>query len=189
LAAFTQVAFVALVAPVSAPVILAVPLLVTVMLLAMVVVPFNVIDANELIVVAAFTATVPENVALDEDAKIVAPDIVVLPAIVPNVPVSVPGPLNVTVPDPPLLNVPLLVIPPPKMNGELFVVENEPVEETVNSPLNVLAPVVELSVKLPLIVVAPLTVMLLLLRFSEPVVALMVRELKALVGLAFNIMA
>lgn len=75
-----------------------------------------------------------------------------------------------TFPEPEMLKVPLLVIPPPKLKVELFDVENEAVEGTVTRPLKVLVPVLLLSVMdpAPTSVVAPLTVKFASPTFNDP---------------------
>jgi hypothetical protein len=92
----------------------------------MVTAPLKLIDAEALIVVAKFTATAAEKVAVEEGAKVVVPvEKVVAPAMVPRAPVNVPTPPKVTAPVEARLNVPELLIPPLNLNIELLTVDEK----------------------------------------------------------------
>ena len=65
-----------------------------------------------------------------------------------------------TAPVPVLERVPLLVIFPPKVKGELLEVEMDPVLLMVRLPVNVLVPPSSVSVRAPAKVVEPVTVRL-----------------------------
>ncbi len=123
----------------------------------------------------AFIVKAPANVILFVPAIVTVPTVTVTaPAKLVNAALVVIlcVALNVTAPVPDLLNVPELVIPPPKTKAEVLAVAREPEPLIVNKPVNVFVPPLFPSLKTPVavIVVVPPTVKLWALGSSVPVI-------------------